>query len=293
MSVTSLLVKLAFKKGDIKRDSGLVTPDGVIRYDDIRYAGNKKWNVLDVYRPKDRDGEKLPVIISFHGGAWVYGTKETYQYYGMSFAKRGFAFVNFTYRLAPKYKFPAPLEDMNTVCRWVLDNKDRYGFDTDNMFAAGDSAGANGLGLYISMMCDPSYASEMSVSIPDGLKFRAAAFNCGIYRIIRSKRKADINLMKDYITRKIDQKELDKVDVTLHVTEKFPPVYIMTAEGDFLKEYAPLLTKRFDELGVPYEFHMYGSNEVPLYHNFECNMKEEEAVKCNDDECRFFREHMI
>ncbi|MFR5151238.1 MAG: carboxylesterase family protein [Ruminococcus sp.] len=59
---------------------------------------------LDVYRPKQAQGEDLPVIISVHGGAWMYGDKERYQYYCMSLAQRGFAVVNFTYRLAHESK---------------------------------------------------------------------------------------------------------------------------------------------------------------------------------------------
>ena len=31
-----------------------------------------------------------------HGGGWVYGDKQTYQYYCMSLAEKGFAVVNFS-----------------------------------------------------------------------------------------------------------------------------------------------------------------------------------------------------
>ena len=67
---------------------------------------------MDVYRPRDTDAV-IPVIVSVHGGGWGYGDKERYQYYCMSLAQQGFAVVNFSYRLASKYKFPAPLEDTN------------------------------------------------------------------------------------------------------------------------------------------------------------------------------------
>ena len=37
---------------------------------------------LDVYRPKATNiEENLPVIVSVHGGGWVYSDKEGYQYY--------------------------------------------------------------------------------------------------------------------------------------------------------------------------------------------------------------------
>ena len=142
MSIASSLLRWAFKRGDDKRDAGLTTPEDIRRFDDLRYGEDPKWNVLDVYRPKGAEG-KLPVIVSVHGGGWVYGDKERYQYYCMSLAQQGFAVVNFTYRLAPKYKFPAQLEDTNAVFCWLMDNAETYGLDTTRVFGVGDSAGAH------------------------------------------------------------------------------------------------------------------------------------------------------
>ena len=116
MSAVSDKIRKMFGEGDAERDAGLSTPSDVVRYDDIVYGKDPKWQCLDVYRPKFRKG-KLPVIISVHGGGWVYGDKEVYQWYCMNLAQRGFAVVNFTYRLAPEYKFPASLEDTNSVMK--------------------------------------------------------------------------------------------------------------------------------------------------------------------------------
>ena len=90
------------KKSDDSRDSDLPhdIPE-VERIDNLPYGPDEKWHTLDVYLPKKTD-KPFPVIINIHGGGWIYGTKETYQYYGMSLAKRGFAFINPNYRLAPE-----------------------------------------------------------------------------------------------------------------------------------------------------------------------------------------------
>ena len=63
-------------KADTERDKGLTTPEDIKRFDDIPYGADEKWQILDVYRPKSHEGEKLPVIVSIHGGGWVYGSKE-------------------------------------------------------------------------------------------------------------------------------------------------------------------------------------------------------------------------
>ena len=75
MSIEGIMMRLAFKRGDDKRDAGLTVPADVRRVVDIPYGADKKWNLLDVYRPKDAKG-RLPVIVSVHGGGWVYGDKD-------------------------------------------------------------------------------------------------------------------------------------------------------------------------------------------------------------------------
>lgn len=74
----------------------------------------------------------------------------------MSLAQQGFAVVNFSYRLASKYKFPAPLEDNNRVFVWLLAHAVRYGFDTHNVFGVGDNAGVHLLALYGACCTNPA-----------------------------------------------------------------------------------------------------------------------------------------
>ena len=291
MSFTSFTVRAAFKYGDDKRDKGLTTPADIVRFDDIRYGPDFRWNLLDVYRPKAEAG-RLPVIVSIHGGGWVYGDKERYQYYCMSLAQQGFAVVNFTYRLAPKYKFPDSLEDTNRVFHWVLENAAQYGFDPERVYAVGDSAGAHMLGLYSCLCTNPDFAKEFSFSPPEGFAPRAVALNCGVYHIsLTGKKDLTTRLMADYLPEKGSERELRLISVMDHLTERFPPAFVMTAEGDFLAEAAPPLAERLRELGVPVEYHYYGDREHVLGHVFHCNMKLDAAGQCNRDECDFFKAH--
>ena len=166
MSLAAWLFRYNCKKSDAKRDAGLSTPEDIFRVDDISY-GPDKMNVLDVYRPKHAEG-KLPVIVSVHGGGWVYGDKELYQHYCMNLAQRGFAVVNFTYRLSPEHKFPAHLEDTVKVFDWVLKNADLHEFDVDNIFAVGDSAGGHILSLFCAMCSNSEYTAKHPFKAPEG-----------------------------------------------------------------------------------------------------------------------------
>ena len=289
MSIFSKLVCYAFKRGDDKRDAGLTTPEDICRFDNIQYGPDKRWNLLDVYRPKGLDG-KAPVIVSIHGGGWVYGDKERYQYYCMSLAQQGFAVVNYTYGLAPKFKFPSQLEDANRVFTWVLANAERFGFDTERVFAVGDSAGAHLLGLFCCLCTNPDYAVQFSFRPPKGFTPSAVCLNCGTYEIkIEKKGDMTARLMADLLPHKGTPEEMRQISVLQHVTAAFPPALVMTCEGDFLAQEAPGMVEKLGSVGVPVVYKYYGDKDHVLGHVFHCNIRSEDARQCNRDECDYFR----
>ncbi len=99
-------------------------------------------HLLDVYRPKQRSGP-LPVVLYVHGGGFRILSKDTHWVMALAFARRGFVLFNINYRLAPKYPYPAAMEDTCAAYQWVLDNAAKYGGDTSRLIVAGESAGAN------------------------------------------------------------------------------------------------------------------------------------------------------
>ncbi len=292
MSITSMMLRFLFKRNDDKRDAGLTTPEDVIRCDDIPYGPDRKCQVLDVYRPRAEKGS-LPVIVSVHGGGWVYGDKERYQYYCMSLAQLGFAVVNFTYRLAPKHKHPAQMQDVAAVFAWVQEHAGEYGFDPAHVFGVGDSAGAQLLGLFVCLCTNPAFAEEVRIPAPPEICPKAVALNCGVYRTEKDGGSPmTARLMRDYLPGGGTAEELRQVSVTEHITPAFPPTFVMTAEGDFLVPQAPLLVQELQALGVAAEYHYYGDPAHVLGHVFHCNIRTPEAQQCNRDECDFFRRFM-
>lgn len=296
MSFTTWYLRRTFKKGDDKRDAGLTTPENVVRYDDIAYGPDRKWQVLDVYRPKGAEG-KLPVIVSIHGGGWTYGDKERYQYYCMGLAQRGFAVVNFTYRVAPEFKFPASLEDTNLVFTWVLKNGAQYGFDTEHVFAVGDSAGGHMAALYSAICTNAAFAARFPFTVPsktDGTRFvpNGLGLNCGVFEIdLTTANPMTKALMKALLPHKGSREEMELVNPVPQITATFPPCYVMTANHDPLAGPPSQvgLVKQLSRMGIPYVDKTYGSEEAPLDHVFHCNMRSDAAKQCNDDECNWFR----
>lgn len=288
MSVESFSFWFFASRSDAKRDRGLKTPEDIRRIDRIPYGPDARWNTLDVYRPRGKAG-KLPVIVNIHGGGYVYGSTKQYQFYCMDLAQRGFAVVSFNYHLAPKYKFPTPVRDTNLVMEWICRKAEIYGFDTDNVVIVGDSAGAQLASQYAVICTDPEYAKIMEITPPE-FTLRAVGLNCGMYDL--KERAGEIpgnKLMIDYFT-KDPSVYGKKLDVLSHVTEKFPPAYLLSAKGDFLVEQCRPMAELIRSKGVPCEYRIYGDEKTG--HVFHLDMRSDLARKANDEEIAFIREHL-
>lgn len=85
----------------------------------------------------------LPVLIFWHGGGWVKGSRQDYAFVAKAFAREGFLVVVPDYRKVPDVHFPAYIKDGAQAVRWVQDNIAKYGGDPQNIALSGHSAGAH------------------------------------------------------------------------------------------------------------------------------------------------------
>ena len=278
------------QKSDDARDAGLETPADIVRYDNICYGKDNRWNLLDVYHQKEVDAPR-PAIVSIHGGGWVYGDKERYQYYCMNLAQRGFTVVNFSYRLAPEHIFPAALEDVNDVFVWIAEHGRQYQIDTDRLFVVGDSAGGQLASQYLALLTCKEYRKLFDFTVPhDRLTVLGAGLNCGLYDTKRFIMEAEEDDIIFHYLNHDRETYLDRMDTFSHVTEKFPPSFIMTSCHDFLYPYAEPMYQLLQELGVPCRYRVYGaSDRTDVAHVFHLDIRLAEAALCNDEECEFFR----
>lgn len=83
-------------------------------------------------------------------------------------------------------------------------------------------------------------------------------------------------LMADYLPGQRTKEEMELINVTAHFTEKFPPVFLMTASGDFLKEEALLMASALTRHKVPFLYRFYGNSQKLLIHVFHCDMRSED-----------------
>ena len=290
MSLTGLMFNLSASRSDKKRDAVIALPEGVTECRNISYGPHGNDNLLDVYYPEGT-ASPLPTIVSIHGGGYVYGSKEIYRRYGMDMARRGFAFVNFNYRLSPKWKFPTPLADTGAVLDWVVKNQQRYHLDPDRIILLGDSAGAQLTSHYAAIHTNPEFASLFPIKLPR-VNIRAVGLFCGMYDIPKFAVGRHKGLANDYLGRKFDMTDR-RLDVLGAVTEQFPPAFVITSCCDFLHDAAEPMYDFLTAKGIEAEYHCYGTPEAKeVGHVFHVNIIHPEAVRCNDDAAAFFRKYI-
>lgn len=118
---------------------------------------------LDLYLPED---EGFPVVVWFHGGGLTGGEKdgETDQRVARRLVEAGIGCVNANYRLSPKAKFPAYVDDAAAAVAWVAKHIGEYGGDPEKLIVGGHSAGGY---LTAIIGIDPQYLAAHGMSLDD------------------------------------------------------------------------------------------------------------------------------
>lgn len=109
---------------------------------DIPYSDESPRCKLDLYYPS-KDQESYPLIIFFHGGAFLKGDKQRYQLFSaLQGTFNGFAVASVNYRLLPEFHYLEYLKDASAAVRFLINHFETYKIDKENIFLWGESAGA-------------------------------------------------------------------------------------------------------------------------------------------------------
>ncbi len=118
-------------------------PAGVEFEKNIEYSNPDDQHLqLNMARPKDGAGP-FPAVICIHGGGFRAGTRESFNGLCLQLAERGYVALTVSYRLAPKYQFPAAVYDVKAAVRWMRANAEKYQIDPDRIGTTGGSAGGH------------------------------------------------------------------------------------------------------------------------------------------------------
>jgi acetyl esterase len=99
---------------------------------------------IAVRRYMPRNGSGLPAFVFLHGGGWVVGDLESYDWLCRAITVAASCILfSIDYRLAPEHKFPTAVEDSYWVTRWIVENGPSQNIDPGRVAIGGDSAGGN------------------------------------------------------------------------------------------------------------------------------------------------------
>ncbi len=95
----------------------------------------------DIYVPPGEG--PFPGVLMIHGGAWMSGAKWHMNRHAAVVSRAGYTVVSISYRLAPKDRFPAQIEDCRDAVRWMRRHADKYKIDANRIAVYGYSAGGH------------------------------------------------------------------------------------------------------------------------------------------------------
>ncbi len=118
------------------------------RHSDVEYGVAAGESLkLDAYVPEGAG--PFPAVILVHGGGWMNGDKSGGPRQAFiaplhaPLERAGLAWFSINYRLAPKHRYPACIEDMETAIRWVKAHAAEHRIDPRRIALAGESAGGH------------------------------------------------------------------------------------------------------------------------------------------------------
>jgi acetyl esterase/lipase len=134
---------LGFVLGSTGFAADLTVPKEVRFEHGVEYANPDNQHLqLDLARPATGEGP-FPAVLCIHGGGFRGGTRDGYDQLCISLAQHGFVAATITYRLAPKYQFPAAIHDSKAAVRWLRANAAKYKIDPERIGVTGGSAGGH------------------------------------------------------------------------------------------------------------------------------------------------------
>jgi acetyl esterase len=112
--------------------------------EDRQISGGPRGEVsLRIVRPAGASG-RLPVIMFFHGGGWILGSKNTHDRLIREIANGAEAAVVFVnYTPSPEARYPVPIEEAYVATRYMAERGVEFNLDGARLAVAGDSAGGN------------------------------------------------------------------------------------------------------------------------------------------------------
>ncbi len=235
-----------------------VAQTGSFYYENISYGSHER-NKLDLYIPKENDGE-VGLVLFIHGGAWIGGDKNGYaDTIKMWCEERGYAAAAINYRyLSYDVSFDDILDDIENALIKIKSTAVEAGVEINKMITTGGSAGGHLAMLYpyarkesspIEAVAIANYCGPTDLLDPNYYNENATPALKELYRQIASLVYGEeLTLEQTYLANDL----LKKASPLYYVDENTIPTIINHGMKDDTVPYSNALSleAKFKELGV-------------------------------------------
>ncbi len=204
---------------------------------------------MDYYSVQTKD--KLPCVIVIHGGSWQEGDSKQLSDLNSYLVHQGYNVAAINYRLAPLYRFPAPIEDTKDAINYLAQHSEELNIDTNNFVLLGRSAGGQIALLAGYTFHDPRIKGIISFYAPADMAWGAT--------IKANKLVLDVDaVFTAYLGGLIDEipDVYEKATARNFVTKDSPPTLLIHGPTDALVSYhhSVRLEGELRDKKVPYYF---------------------------------------
>lgn len=147
-------------------DEGWPKPTTIRMRENVPVPGHAHLHV-DLLHPEDQ-ARPLPAIIWLSGGGWRMGDRRVAMERLFACVEAGFVGIPADYRRSDVARFPAPLDDVRNLTRWVIDSGVDLGVDPRRVVLFGGSSGGH-LALLTALTKDIAVAAVIAAFAPTNL----------------------------------------------------------------------------------------------------------------------------
>lgn len=221
--------------------------------DQIIPAGPDQKISIRIIKPLNTN-ERLPVLMYFHGGGWILGSKNTHDRLIREFATGANCAVVFVnYSPSPEATYPKPIEEAFAATQYIAQNASQFNLDANRIGVAGDSVGGN-MAAVVAIL-----AHERGLKLDCQLLFYPvtdAGFNTESFKVYAEgpwlTRPAMEWFWDAYEPNKSERKKYTRspLQASTEQLEGLPPTLVIVAENDVLRDEGEAYAHKLMDAGV-------------------------------------------
>jgi acetyl esterase len=198
------------------------------------------------------NGDKLPLLIFYHGGGFVIGDLDTHDEPCRFLCQHAQVQVlSIAYRLAPEHPAPAAIDDCLAALKWAYEHAEDLNIDPTKIAVGGDSAGGNLAAVISQLAVGKPYAPAAQLLFYPGIDFVNKYPSHSAYGHSLFLDQSDIDHAKSaYLANNQLLLSDPRVSPLFGNLAGLPSALLVTAEFDALRDEGELYAVKLREAGT-------------------------------------------